>query len=86
MQCSPIHQHLPDGEFLDQQEKDGYALESANTIKPRFTKRRRAFICKKETVLHKALHFFMLQQTLIYVMQLELDDIGNVFAIPNLAS
>lgn len=27
-----------DGEFLDQREKDGYVLDSAKTIKPRFTK------------------------------------------------
>lgn len=87
MQRWPIHQHLLDGEFLDQREKDGYALDSANTIKPRFTKRRHAFICKKETVLHKAVHFFMSQQTLMYryVMQLELDNIGNAFAIIYLA-
>lgn len=63
-----------EGKFLDQREKDGYVLDSANT-KPWFTKRHRAFICKKEIIQHKAVHF-MLQKTLMYVMQLEPDNIG----------
>lgn len=53
-----------DWEFLDQREKDGYVLDSAKAIKPPFTKRCRAFICKKEIALHKAVHF-MLQKTLM---------------------